>query len=327
MRIDQAILKVSSIAIKRLFHLSERKVICNREKDPNIISMAISELLLSDKPIMIARYGATELMCMVNYIGVRQGIPNLFNYLLGKELDWWWKKSSLVQIEQWSGFFPPTIPNLEQFCKIMIEDSRSVDILASWLDHEIYFKEELSNAKLIQGLFLDPFWSDTPWTSSLKGKKVLVIHPFENAIKNQYAQRENLFENKNILPEFELKTIRAVQSLGGECEFNSWFEALEYMKSAIDKTDFDICLIGCGSYGFPLAAYVKRIGKKAIHMGGSLQLLFGIKGKRWENPNYGIKELGKEGMYQDLLNNKYWIYPGKEGKPKNAEKVESACYW
>ena len=27
--------------------------------------------------------------------------------------------------------------------------------------------------------------------------------------------------------------------------------------------------LGCGAYGFPLAAHVKRMGKKAIHMGGS----------------------------------------------------------
>lgn len=47
----------------------------------------------------------------------------------------------------------------------------------------------------------------------------------------------------------------------------------------MDKIDYDICLIGCGAYGFPLAAHAKRKGKKAVHLGGALQLLFGIKGK------------------------------------------------
>ena len=50
------------------------------------------------------------------------------------------------------------------------------------------------------------------------------------------------------------------------------------MKSQMDQTDYDIALIGCGAYGFPLAAHAKRMGKQAIHMGGSLQLLFGIRG-------------------------------------------------
>ena len=128
------------------------------------------------------------------------------------------------------------------------------------------------------------------------------------------------------MPDFQLKTIKAVQSLGGVCDYNSWFEALEYMKTEIDKTDFDICLIGAGAYGFPLAAYVKRIGKKAVHVGGSLQLIFGIKGKRWENPLYGKDELGEIGKYPALMN-QHWIYPGYEGKPNNAELIEGACYW
>jgi hypothetical protein len=93
------------------------------------------------------------------------------------------------------------------------------------------------------------------------------------------------------------------------------------MKSEINKQDYDVCLIGCGAYGFPLAAHVKRMGKKAIHMGGSLQLLFGIKGKRWENSNYNpIYNYSK-------LMNEHWVYPGEEEKPQNAASVEGGCYW
>ena len=129
------------------------------------------------------------------------------------------------------------------------------------------------------------------------------------------------------MPQFELTTIKAVQSLAGEkVGFEDWFEALDYMKAEIDKVDYDICLIGAGAYGFPLAAYVKSIGKKAVHVGGSLKLMFGIKGKRWENPLYGVQELGIQGKYPALFN-EHWIYPGDENKPKNANIVEGACYW
>ena len=47
------------------------------------------------------------------------------------------------------------------------------------------------------------------------------------------------------------------------------------------KIDFDTAIIGCGAYGFPLAAKLKAAGKQAFHMGGATQLLFGIKGSRW----------------------------------------------
>ena len=298
----------------------------DREFDRNIISQNIIDLLNSERPAMIARYGATELSTIINGIGVKHGRPNLWRYIKGQELDWWWKKPVLNQIEQWSGFFPASVENVERFCEMMIADSKQVDLLASWLNSEIYLKEELKNASFFQGLFLDPFWSEVPWTKALTGKKVLVIHPFESDIVTQYQKRQLLFIDKNVLPQFELITIKAVQSLGGISDFTTWFDALDYMKNQIDKVDFDICLIGAGAYGFPIAAHVKRSGKKAVHVGGSLQLLFGIKGKRWESPSYGSNELGSKGNYSRLMN-EHWVYPSDENKPINANNVEGACYW
>jgi hypothetical protein len=34
--------------------------------------------------------------------------------------------------------------------------------------------------------------------------------------------------------------------------------------------------------GLPLAAAIKAMGRPALHLGGALQLLFGIRGRRWE---------------------------------------------
>ncbi|TDE08404.1 hypothetical protein [Dyadobacter psychrotolerans] len=297
-----------------------------REQDPNVISQNIINLLNSNKPIMIARYGATELSAIINSLGVSRGLSNIWDYIRGLEHDWWWDKSIMKHMEQWSGFFPTTSHNMERFCNMMIDDTKELDMLASWLDNEIYIKKELKNVTLFQGIFLDPFWSNVPWTKALTGKKILVIHPFESDIQKQYKKREHLFTNKDILPAFKLITIKAVQSIGGTSTFASWFDALAYMKSEIDNVDFDICLIGAGAYGFPLASYIKRKGKKAVHMGGSLQLLFGIKGKRWEAPLYGIDELGQEGKYAALMND-YWIYPSPENRPETADNVEGACYW
>lgn len=97
----------------------------------------------------------------------------------------------------------------------------------------------------------------------IKRKKILVVHPFAKTIQQQYEQRRTLlFKNPDILPEFQLETFQAVQSIGGQSSFNTWFDALQYMKDEIDKRDYDIALIGCGAYGFPLAAHIKRSGKK-----------------------------------------------------------------
>lgn len=298
------------------------------EKNPDIAGKRIYDLLLNDAPCMIARFGSTELTCMYNYIGINDHNNNLLKFIQGKTPPFWWEPAILKQMQVYSGFYPPTKGKIEQFCELMLKEIPQVDILGSWLTLEHQFESYLSAYKVHLQL-LEPFWSKTPWTKALEGKKVLVVHPFSDTIASQYTNRELLFKNRDILPKFQsLQIIQAVQSLGeGDTRFKDWFEALDFMKNKIDACDYDVCLIGAGAYGFPLAAHVKRTGKKAVHLGGALQLLFGIKGKRWEDPNYGVKEWGiPYGSYTNLIN-EYWVRPSNQLKPKNADQVEGACYW
>ena len=282
------------------------------EQDPEVASLIIYDKLMDDQPCMIARFGAFELNTLVNYLGVKQANRNILKYIKGKTVEWWWNEKILSYMHTNAGFFPPTQAKIEQFCELMLDDMKEVDVLGSWLTEEIYFDIEL-RVKKVQLKQLEPFYSKNPWSRALKGKKVLVVHPFAETIKSQYKRREFLFNNKDVLPQFDLKVVKAVQSIAGEVtKFNDWFEALEYMKSEIDNIDYDFCLIGAGAYGFPLAAHVKRQGKKAFHLGGPLQLLFGIRGKRWDN----------SGLY-----NKFWVNPDIEETPKAMEKVEGGCYW
>ncbi len=113
-------------------------------------------------------------------------------------------------------------------------------------------------------------------------------------------------------------------------ESTNWepdFEALEKMEQDKSKIDFDVCLLGCGAYGMPLAAFIKsKLQKTAIHIGGSLQLFFGIKGNRWENPEYGIWATNDIGRYPKLFN-EYWIRPYGGSQVKGSEKVDDNCYW
>lgn len=319
---EQLFFKSVKMIYERIFPppLSDHPI--NRVLDPHVVNGLIYKQLMSAKPCMIARIGAFELATMINYLGVLQGRPVIKEYLKGNALDWWWNKKLLEHMQFNAGFFPPTPKNITRFCELMICESANVDILGSWLANERFFEKELRHSIRVGREPLNPYFSKNPWTKALENKKVLVVHPFAYSIESQYKKRELLFENKDILPAFELKTIKAVQSIKGEqTAFTDWFEALEYMKTQIDKIDFDVCLIGCGAYGFPLAAHVKRAGKKAVHLGGSLQLLFGIKGKRWETPDYNSQY-----NYAALMN-EHWVRPCEEEKPKNAHKVENACYW
>lgn len=292
-------------------------------QDPEAISKIIFDALQSDEPCMIARFGSTEMACLCNILGIKYHRNKVIGYIKGKTQPWWWESSVMNQMQKWSGFFPPTHDKLEEFGELMFGDMVLVDILGSWLSQEVYFEDKLTMANLVRFIYLEPFWSKSPWTKALEGKKVLVIHPFAKTIEKQYSKRSLLFDD-NLLPKFELTTIKAVQSIAGSpTGFKDWFEALKFMEGEIDKKDYDICLIGAGAYGFPLAAHVKRMGKKGFHLGGSLQLLFGIKGKRWEDKNYG------SGLNLNYLNlfNEHWIRAGEEEIPQNSKSVENGCYW
>lgn len=299
--------------------------------DAKVASDEIYKLLSSNAPCMIARYGAFELSTVVNYLGVANYKFSVCEFIKGNAPDPIWNKALLGYMQNNAGFFPTTEENIIKFCKLMIEDTKHLDLLGSWTWNDLYmiqfFKKNFISVHIH---LLEPFWNmDDPWTKALTGKKVLIVHPFNELIEKQYSEnRSKLFTNPNLLPQFELKTIKAVQSIGGVSNgFKDWFEALAWMQSEIDKYDYDICLLGCGAYGFPLAAHCKRMGKKAIHLGGALQLLFGIRGKRWENPEYGVEAWDiQRGAYLNLMN-EHWVRPGEHQMNNNTKNVEGGCYW
>ncbi|MDX6746074.1 hypothetical protein SHK09_04660 [Polaribacter sp. PL03] len=285
-----------------------------------VASDLIKDILMSEKPCMISRFGSTELNCIHTYKNKNKNlIVRQVKYIKGNIDSFEWSGDIKHSMSNNAGFFPTLDKKLEDFSKLMIKEMKNVDILGSWLFQENYFNKELKNVKKVHLEDLVPFNHKNPWSYALKGKVILVVHPFDESINSQYQRKDLLFKNKQVLPDFKLITYRPVQSFLGNhenLEYKDWFEALEKMKEDISRLEFDIAIIGCGAYGFPLASFIKRIGKKSIHMGGATQLLFGVLGKRWEQE-------------YDLSNfiNEYWIRPNLNEKPKNFQNVENGCYW
>lgn len=264
----------------------------------------IKETIQSAKPAMVARCGATEMRCVGEFLAT-----DTFSDTIKRE------------ITELSGVFPASEDFLRKFCRFYMDCVGQSDILALWgvgAESKVVKAKCSEDTKFVQLTALEPYYFEKPWSVVLRGKKVLVIHPFEESIRKQYKNRKKIFSNQEVLPEFaSLTCIRAVQSIAGQkTQFETWFDALDYMKNQIKQVDFDVAIIGAGAYGLPLAAYVKQLGKIAIQMSGSTQILFGIKGKRWEN----IPEVSK-------LFNEYWIRPAENETPKKSEKVEGGSYW
>lgn len=262
----------------------------------------ISELISSNNPIMITRLGSVELKIVEMFIKNKS-----------------YNDKMKYKMKFNAGFFETSNENLDNFAKLYIDCFKNIDMLGiSFLPFEDKVVNNYAqNTEITKIRNLEPYFYQNPWSKYLKNKKVLVIHPFTQSIEKQYkGKRELLFEDSSMLPEFELTLYTAVQSLGGNSNFESWFDALEMMKKDISKIDFDVAIIGAGAYGLPLASYVKDLGKKGIHLGGSTQMLFGVYGQRWAiHPDF-----------KDIINDN-WIKPNQNEKPQSAKKVENACYW
>ena len=287
----------------------------------NEASCLIKNSINLNKPLMITRFGATELTVILNYFFINNSIlDNFSNVISGKPFFFKMKNGIIEDFNLISGFFPCDMKNIERYVEMSLTDLSEIDILGSWMEHEKYlFSYFNQNHKRVFLEDLSPFNNPEPWSSALAGKKVLVIHPFEDSIRNQYKKRQLIFQNKSVLPEFDLKIIKAVQSYAdNKTAYGDWFEAMDSMTEKIYATDFDIAILGCGAYGMPLAAEIKRMGKQAIHIGGAVQCLFGIKGKRWESPSYN---------YQEKYYNNYWVRPLESEKPEFSDKVEKSTYW
>lgn len=265
----------------------------------------IYELIMANKPFAAARFGSVELSVIVNREADK----------IGKQA-----RNTDDELCTNAGFFPNDKQLMDEFSRVIIQEIQHLDVLGVWNNpwEEYLVDKYMPDTKVIPLVAIEPYIFEEPWSAALAEKKVLVIHPFEDSILRQYSRHDKLFQNKNILPDFEIKTIKAVQTQAGEQDsrFEDWFDALNYMKEEMSKIDFDVAIIGCGAYGMPLAIHAKKIGKQAIHMGGATQILFGIKGSRWDN-NPIIS-----GLYNDC-----WIRPSQQETIKRKDMIENGCYW
>lgn len=287
---------------KRRLHLKLHR---NERMEMLEFNQWLSQRILANKPTAVVRFGETEMRSLKKYA---------INKTYGLKLSY---SKECTRLCQHAGFFPNDEKLIDKYCRCNIENLDQVDAIGVWdLPMERYYIKQYMNAPIQTELGnLEPYYCDEPWSKALEGKKVLVVHPFAQSIKQQYEKnRERIFENKGILPEFELTCYKAVQSMGGvpDGDYKDWFQALDCMEHEISTLNFDVAIVGCGAYGLPLTLRIKKMGKVAIHLGGATQMVFGVYGKRWENSEYI---------------NEFWIRPSESEKSRNYEAIEHGCYW
>jgi hypothetical protein len=275
----------------------------------------IRRLIEAPGPTMVTRYGDVELTTLAS----------LRSHAGPDEI-----RARLVRLHRSAGFFPPRVDLLPRFLDVYERSARRIDCLGiwnfengRWAIEERMFRDYSPHAALVSIRSLESWLYREPWTQALRGKRVLVVHPFDRSIRSQYAKRTRLFADERVLPELaSLDTVRAVQTVAGTpSPYATWFDALDAMREQVEAVEFDVAIIGAGAYGLPLAAHVKDMGRKAVHMGGVTQILFGIAGSRWERRI--------PGGYPPLTRfmNEHWTRPLPEETPAGFRSVDEGAYW
>lgn len=267
----------------------------------------IAKMIKSNKPFCLLRFGFAEFSYVYNNL--------TFGKLIENE-----KKFENNKQKAMRDIFRNTEERYK-YSKMVLDDCYDADIKAVWdiLTMEDYIVNKYCDKPvIIDAVHIEPLCCKIPWTLALEGKKVLVISPFSEAIKDQYSKINLVYSKKKMWPEMDLKTMKSIWYMGNEDNsgFGSWFEAYDYLYEDAMKIDFDIVILSCGPFGFNLASRFKKAGKQAIHFGGALQMLFGIMGSRWD----------ESAAYKEFVN-KYWIRAPKTEKPSQTAKLDGSCYW
>ena len=276
----------------------------------------IRSALLSGRPFMTGKIGTGDMETLQRFIDIhspRSRLSKWIDLFLGKGGPFWYDNWIRSGICVCAGVFPSTDESIEEFCRIFMEYCADFDAIPSWLEGEARVYNQLCpDAKIIKLESLAPFRHPRSWYDALEGKNVLVVHPYINTIKSQYAKHVEFHKGQGCLPEFNLIQYCPVNSIGGKCErFGKWKDALDFMISDIEKIQFDVALLGCGVYGVPLSVHIKRMGRQAVYTGGATQIIFGIKGRRWD----------KQGIY-----NEHWVRPSPEDVPSNMNMIEAGTF-
>ena len=277
--------------------------------DPQAGNDRIAALLEKGKPCAIGKMGASELGGLRRFES-RKNAEGLCSNWGGHR-----KRLSLN-----AGVYPDDDATLSHFCPCYSQALGALDLMAVWYHQgeRRFVSTYAPKSTLVSLTALEPFYHERPWSRHLAGKRVLVVTPFSTTIKSQYERRTAVWRNKpEVLPDFMLDTLRCPLSAQlVQPVYPDWFAALSNMQEEMDRRQYDVLIVGAGAWSLPLVAYAKQQGKWAIHLGGATQLLFGIRGGRWDGNSF------LQPMYNDA-----WVRPGAADRPISLGRIENGCYW
>ena len=254
------------------------------------------------------KIGITELNILYCYYNLKQGrglLPHLKH-----------------EVENIAGLFPYTEETVIDFAEKLLLLLNNIDLIPVWnkvipdFEHYVLTRYAPKSYKTTLEQ-LEPYFSDKPWTDFLKDKTVLVFSPFADSINSNFPKLSKIWNNK-INNNFHIKTYKYPFALPITInkEFTFSNEVYEKFLDILHEESFDVGIFGTGYTSLLYTLEAKKMGKSAIHLGGSTQILFGIKGQRWKDiPRFAN------------VFNEHWTDAFEHERPEKLNMVEGGCYW
>lgn len=287
-----------------------------RSESPRILSIddgsrLIFAKILSGQPLWVSRVGIAEfdqLLSRLNYKRrLTSSLLKLKRYVRSPRAMMMSHRNRVQLRKIWDAFAP-----------VYLDGYRSADVQCIWtgigsLEAQFeLFARCAAGATAIDARAVEPYLASEPWSAALADKRVLVVSPFANDFKEQHKRRHLIWPHGIVLPSFQFIPLQA--------RFYSHerdrMKVLEAYKEAVSDIEFDVALLACSSIGLPLGSFIRdALSKQAIYVGGALQILFGVRGSRWDS----------HPLISDFFN-EYWLRPS-DPPPPSSKSLDDFCYW
>jgi len=273
----------------------------------------ICDLFQSDKPFLIGRNGTIELQVVAKYFCDVEITSEEHNKL---ELN--------------AGIFPQDYHY--DYYNNYLEALKNVDVIAEgWYKPLMKIEKEIldhinPNRYSIGLRDLEPYYfkPELRYTQYLDNKRVAIVSPFAETCETQTYLSKAIwpYYTETLLPSttswIPIPTYYCPKLDDGEYSWpdniKNYRDAINDVVSRVLESEAQVAIIGCGGMGMIIGSILKKEGLQVIVMGGATQILFGIRGQRWETHDIISK------FFNDA-----WVRPSQI--PLNYRLIEGGCYW
>ena len=191
------------------------------------------------------------------------------------------------------------------------------------------------------------YWLDVLEALSRRRARLLVVTGFAESVRKQLPRLHLIHPSRN-LSGLRIRVLAAPllfpapighsptpafpqRSNPNDEAYGAFLDEL-YSSGEWDSRLNEVAILGCGWFGMPLAHHARQANISAIYIGGLIQLLFGLTGRRYvdaphANSSSNTGSLLATNALSGIHVNAHWMSPLASETPRNRLSLENGAYW